>query len=391
MYIVLVSAALVAAAGSQAQAEPDSAPPKDPEIVVEAPQVTGDALAACLSQSCPPIQDVRATIRHAQAQFATGMYADARSTLWASIKRNRSVETTQPRAVSALYHALARVTLHNGDKDEFRRSALRAASILADSRIIEPHERVNGQIRLADAYAALGELNMARAAYRTARSMAEAAGLKSAADVLRVREVWMGVLSGLDNNANQRLAAMATDQSLAIEARGSAAKLAGGAMKPGDADYAKMLDVLSKSPQDTTVLLWSAPTASFEERDAENANTAFGDLWPAPARARGGELRGLRWADIGYWVRPDGSVDGARVIAGPGNRAWAAKLIGMFNDRQYTPFTPEPGSEGTYRVERVTLTYDWKVPVNSNIRRRVGLPSYRFERLSESPFVSRDD
>ena len=113
---------------------------------------------------------------HAQTQFAKGAYPDARKTLLPSLHRNRNATDQDPRALSALWQALTRVTLHNGDMEEYRRAALRSGSILAKSQNVTLAERVRGNVQLADALTLTGDTQGAVRRYRSVGKKARARG-----------------------------------------------------------------------------------------------------------------------------------------------------------------------------------------------------------------------
>ena len=106
-----------------------------------AQRVTQTALEQCLARYCDAREDIVASIIHAQTLFAQGSYLAARKILRSSLDRNQGANEQDPRAVSALWHGLARVTLHNGDIDEYRRAALRSATIIANASSVTQRER----------------------------------------------------------------------------------------------------------------------------------------------------------------------------------------------------------------------------------------------------------
>jgi hypothetical protein len=83
--------------------------------------------------------------------------------------------------------------------------------------------------------------------------------------------------------------------------------------------------------------------------------------------AQGSALVGLRWVDIGYWIKPDGRVDDVRFLRGSPRLGWAQPLVGYINSRRYSPVA---SGAGHYKVERYTLTANYGTPIGSLIRRR---------------------
>jgi hypothetical protein len=164
-----------------------------------------------------------------------------------------------------------------------------------------------------------------------------------------------------------------------IAARGLAAQL----QDRPDGNVQALLDNVPVQSADSPLLLLRTPQSSLgKQRDAANRALAnnhsvlFSILQP-----RSGEARPYSWADIGFWVRPDGSVAEAEVLRGSRNRGWTRDVVKAVQGRRYAPFAAEAASEGRCKIERVTLTYEHQTPPGSLIRRRSGLPSYHFEEL----------
>ena len=87
------------------------------EIVVTARSIkdTEADLKACLARKCPPDQDIKATLAHAENQFVAGDYRNARSTLVNSLGRNRRHKGKYPVEVSDLLRANGNVATHLGE------------------------------------------------------------------------------------------------------------------------------------------------------------------------------------------------------------------------------------------------------------------------------------
>lgn len=354
-----------------------------PPIIVTARPQTEKALADCLARKCGTREDAIASIHHAQAQFADGEYPDARKTLLASLGRNRGSEEEDPRAMSALWHALARVTLHNGDLQEYRRAALRSGSNLARADTVTTSEQVRGEVQIADALSMTGDPDGTVRRYRSVGREPRARGDVELAEMMELRAVY--ARSSFDGRpaARRRLERAAEDSTLTprarIAARGLAAQLQD---RPGGKVEALLEDVPVQSADAPLLLLRTPQSVLGQQREAANRALANNDtVLFTMLQPRSGEARPYSWADIGFWVRPDGSVAEAEVLRGSRNRGWTEDVIETVRGRRYAPFAAEAGSEGRYKIERVTLTYDHQTPAGSLIRRRSGLPSYRFEEL----------
>lgn len=355
----------------------------EPPIIVTAKPQTEKALALCLARKCGTREDAIASIHHAQAQFADGEYPDARKTLLASLARNRGQDKEDPRAMSALWHALARVTLHNGDLQEYRRAALRSGSILARADAVTISEQVRGEVQIADALSMTGDPDGAVHRYRAVGREARARGEIELAEMMELRAVY--ARSSFDGRpaARRRLERAAEDATLTPRARTAARGLAAQLQdRPGGKVQTLLEDVPVQSADAPLLLLRTPQSALGKQREAVNRALANNDaVLFTMLQPRSGEARPYSWVDIGFWVRPDGSVAEAEVLRGSRNRGWTEDVVRTVQGCRYAPFAAEAGSEGRYKIERVTLTYQHQTPAGSLIRRRSGLPSYRFEEL----------
>ena len=102
-------------------------------------------------------------------------------------------------------------------------------------------------------------------------------------------------------------------------------------------------------------------------------------------QTRSSDRASLRWADVGFWITPGGTVADAEVLRGSRDATWAAPIVATIAARRYTPFADAPSGQGRYRIERFTLTADFVTPIGSNIRRRAGAPHYERLDLTETP------
>ena len=143
-----------------------------------------------------------ASIVQAQAQFADGKYPAARTTLLATLRRNRKSTDEDPRALAAAWYALARVTLHNGDSEEYRVAALRSGIIMAKSDRVTLAERVSGEVLIADTWAMSGDPNGAVRRYRKVGTAARARGDIEISELMELRAIY--ARSGFDGRTEAR-------------------------------------------------------------------------------------------------------------------------------------------------------------------------------------------
>jgi hypothetical protein len=150
-----------------AQAAPAGAPPAkatvqpvtsdtgaNREIVVMGRPLpeTRSALEACLARRCPPMDDMRATLAHADNQFVKGDIAGSRETLMKSIGRNRRFSKTYPIAVAGLFRANGRIAAHLGEGESYRMSTLDGYSALKSGLPDSDPHVLSGSLELADMF-----------------------------------------------------------------------------------------------------------------------------------------------------------------------------------------------------------------------------------------------
>jgi len=118
-----------------------------------------------------------------------------------------------------------------------------------------------------------------------------------------------------------------------------------------------------------------------------------GPLW---VKINSGDLVG-QWADIAYWVRPDGSVGDVSVLRGgigqlTGPRKvnpkfderWTVPAIMQISGRRFAPLPMDKNSPGVMRVERYTLTA-WLTDAKNSRIQVSGAPRYEMLDLSVDP------
>jgi hypothetical protein len=353
----------------------------EPTIVVTARRPTEVALEACLKRRCSVRDDATASILHAQTLFADGKYPAARKILQASLARNRNAVDEDPRALSALWYALGRVTLHDGDMVEYRRAVLRSAKIMANASGVTPEERQIGEIELGDAFAANGNVAAAKRHYLRVGKLAADQGDQELAQLMTLRAI--NAQSGIHGRLQVRNALLRALEkpNLTPRARTVAtamvARLEGGDINPKST---RLDSVAVQTAEAPPLLLWAPKDKFTEQREALARAAGVGD--PTLERIllpTSGEMKFYRWVDIGFWIRPSGQVEDIQLLKGMVENGWVKDVVQLIQGRRYAPFEAPPGAPGRYKVERVTLTYEHMVPRGSLVRRRSGLPSYQFE------------
>ena len=330
-------------------------------------------LRRCERQGCGTLEDITASVRLAEAAFRKGDYRTARDALRRSVGRNRAAAPQFPEAVSNLYYAQAKVAQHYGDKDEFLDASLKSYQVLRNHRP-DSDDRFRAEMEVGDLLVARGRINEARQLYAAAATRA-AAGTPLLADAFRVRLAWADDRAGERGKAKRALDALLAAPSSPALATAAALLRARIAREEGDeARSAALLARITASPTPAPLLLSQAdiPGALVDARPLKpDPLTTVGpstDLRP-------GDFTNLQWVDIGYWIRPDGSVGEPEVLRGNGSTAWSRPLLGWVASRRYAPTKGTTGDPGSFHIERFTQTAEFVTPVGSNIRRRAGRSS----------------
>ena len=115
---------------------------RDIVVTAQSADDTRRALEACLARHCPPDEDMRLTLAHAENQFVSGDYRHARETMLSSLGRNRRFGGQFPVEVSDLQRANARVAAHLGEAQAYMfslsdmRQTLESAFGADDARVL---------------------------------------------------------------------------------------------------------------------------------------------------------------------------------------------------------------------------------------------------------------
>ena len=355
----------------------------DGTITVTAQRVSDLAadVAACADAPCPTRRDVAASVVYASALFDEGKYGDAKAVLGAAVSRTKGAAAAEPLAVSILYNAQANLMQHEGDQAIAETATRQSYVVLRDNLGPDALPTLSAGYRLANWLMRRGYLVESETLFTTIAEAAAAGDHLTLADASNLQRGRMLVLRlhapagyalleevaarppGPDGNAEMQRAALATAVRLATD-RGEKARAEG---------YAERLAALGpgEEPQLVSSKPWPLPQSGFP--------------WPLPQRGldnlgtAGLSGRVLRWVDIGYWIRPDGSVEDIEVLRGSQTRGWEKPVLGVIASRRYAP-TRDP--VGQYRVERYTLTADYFDPSGSLIRRRGLNPRYEMQPLT---------
>lgn len=394
----LLAIALLSSTAALAQ---DSAAtePANRDIVVtgQSLQDTADALAACLARNCPPDEDIRLTLAHAENQFVAGNYRDARATTLASLRRNNDEGRAFPIEVSDLYRANGRIAAHLGEADAYRLSVLNMRDTLRDGLSDNDARVLAAQIEVGDSRARLGYPEEARDIYIRTAVQAERADQKRVAAFARIRQAMIDLPRlRRDWRGDRAPAALAHLERISGEgemvgadlALLSEVMLARIEREQGDMARTQRLVARFSAGGGTArpLLITSEPI--------QLQDTGVGDE-PGEGNNNVNVLSRItvgvdnRWIDVGYWVNADGRVSDYEVLRESGGLGgWTQSVERSVKSRVYAPLAPVNGiaSPGFYIIERYTLTADFANQVDcTGSRIRCRGPNLRVERTDLTP------
>ncbi|WP_022688195.1 hypothetical protein [Sphingomonas phyllosphaerae] len=365
-----------APASAPVAAAPPAPAPAD--VIVVGHRAEKD-LAACVARHCPPVQEVEASLQASVEQFADGRYVDARQTLQAAIRRNKRYAATLPGPVSSLYATLATVAEHEGDTNLWRTASRNNVSVLRQQLGAMDVATMTEELSFADDMVGQGAIIMADNIYGKIQRRAAANGQPALAASAAFRRGWLALQRNRFREA-ERFADTAV--TLAGGADSTMAELreilrTRVAIRKGDDTAVDALAArLRQSTEAHPVLLYAPPI--------EDINPPRGRIDALPP------LRddAIHFADVGYWIRPDGTVADAELLRSNGLGQWAPGILHHVGARRYVPLRASDGQPGRYRIDRFTVRGDMDVPIGTRIRQRMGKLSVHVIDLTETEAMS---
>ena len=353
-------------------------------------ETTLKALEDCLARGCPPEEDIRLSLAHAENLFVEGDYRDGRRTVLGSLKRTKKYADELPVPVSNLYRANSRIAEHLGEGKAFQLSVLDMRDTLEDGLGEGDPRTLVAEIDVGDSRAKLGQPDDAERTYKRVEERAIELGQPRVAMYARLRQVLL-------------LQARYDSEKLPVYRDEMLEKLADIRNNPlqGAEEFSLIADVLQakfdresgdasstealvqrfaeQGGVDRPVLLYSEPLMSDAARDAEAARAGS-----ASARLSTLSMNEPTWADIGFWIGPDGHVGDIEVLRNQGQSAWLKPIVQNIDKRVYAPVSKDSATPGFYMIERYTLTSRFSSQTTgTRFRRRE--PGYRIERIDLTP------
>lgn len=365
--------------------------PANREIVVigQSLKDTEKAWQDCIARGCPPDEEIRAALAHAENQFITGDYRDAKSTINKTVGRNRKHGGQYPIEVSDLFRASSRISEHLGEADQFRLAVLDMRDTLREALPESDPRAMVAQIEVGDSRSKLGYPKEAVRIYRDVAEKAFKAGQARVGTYADLRRLLLEYAVADESNykadmekAIAGLKKMADTPPAGAEDFGlvAAVTLARLDRKAGNTDSTAAIvkRFADRGGANRPILLSSEPiklpdAVTLEGRNGNVLGISQGNIED-------------RWIDVGFWVNANGLVSDTEILRSSGNSRWAKLVLDSINSRIYAPLKSkgDAAAPGFYMVERYTFTARYMDEVTgTRIRQRSPVP--RIERIDITP------
>jgi hypothetical protein len=357
-----------------------AAPPPAPNDVLVVGRRAEQALATCLARNCPPAEEVDASLDASVEQFADGRYADARRTLQKAIRRNRHHAAELPGPVSSLYATLSTVAEHEGDTRLLKSAARDNVLVLRRHLGATNLATLREELSFADTLVGLGAPGAADSAYRTIQQRAIASSHPGIAAGAAFRRAWLALLRDrfkeAERFADEAVGIAGANDRLMVDLREILRTRI--AIRKGDEGAVDALAARLRRSADAQPQLLFAPPVADVNPVAQPLNTRL-NPW---------NDSGIRFADVGYWVRANGRTAEVEVLRSSGLGQWAPGILRQVKERRYIPLDVEPGHPGVYRIDRFTVRGTMDVPTGSHLRQRMGDLTVHVVDLTETEAMS---
>jgi len=357
--------ALLASLSTEARAQGGVHQAEGQTIIVTGTRIQDfrDRLRDCLVRNCPPDEDIDATMALAEALFVEGDYHGARRAIRRSIGRNRDEARNYPEPVSDLYRANARVARNLGLDRDARFSTVEILRVLQSGIPVEDHRHFTARFEIAQSLVAFGQYRQANNMLEDLAERARAVGRDDVVAMAELRRMWVHRLLATRGSPPSRALlelARSPDPRRSIGAKMLLVRIYG---ENGDtADAERLIAELGRSTG-RRLLLFSPPYEMVQREDVEGqARRAQAIYARGSGRGRALFTSNLgdrlvenvadKWIDVGFWVQPDGRVEGLEIVRSRNDTSWAEPLLRSIRGRRYA--TSEDAS--TYQLERYTYT-----------------------------------
>lgn len=419
---ILLACSFFALAGQTVPARAEDGGNREIIVTGKPLNETESDLKACIARGCPPDEEIRLALAHAENQFITGEYRDAKSTLYRTVGRNRKYSADYPIEVSDLFRARSRVAEHLGEADDFRLAVLDMRDVLRTNLPENDARAMVAQIEVGESRSKLGYPKEAIRIFTDIGRKAEAAGHHRVAAYARLRRYLIEydlavsvnavsdgkrALAGLRSLANS---AQTGTEDLAMVAEVTLARLD---RRSGNQDSTAAIikRFAERGGAARPILLSSEPVKMPQGHNLKSGTEELGtrilDKGIKGAAVFGSTTLPLlpgvaedRWIDVGFWINPNGLVVDIEILRSSGEIYWAKWVADSIKSRIYAPLSMQgrEASPGFYMVERYSYTaryLDRSATTGSRIATRS--PNARIERLDltpenyDQPFVTPPD
>jgi tetratricopeptide (TPR) repeat protein len=266
-----------------------------------------EAQQQCATGGCTPLRDAQATIALAETQFRAGNYLLSKRLLADAVSRNKNNESVAPKPVAALYEAYATVALHEGDQETCRSAVAGWVRTLKTYLPPDDGAVIAATTALGDMWLKLRQFRRAEISYRSAERDALQAGQPRAAMLAGMRLAVFNASVGKKAAALRQLddlaeRPIATEPGFATALRVLRFRIA--ARDADEGEITRLVRDLNEKTRAEPLLLWGPPYELDQVASPNDVSRRMGDR-DAIVRSSG-EHDALQWADVGFWIRPDG-------------------------------------------------------------------------------------
>lgn len=342
--------------------------------------VTGRRLAEaherCVQGGCAPLLDAQTTVSFAEEKFGEGDYRTAKHALARAISRNKTKAAEAPRAVAALYEAFATVALHEGDAQAYRHAMAKQVGLLRTHLPPDDEAVVASTTWLGDMWAKLNKPDLANNSFRLAEQQALQSGIEPAIIRTGIKRAWY--LAAVHKNAEalaklDEVAARPGASDPDVQTVLQVLRLRIAARDSDDERVDELIARVTIDDLEEPVLLWAPPYERDPVWEGNQTALQMGFIEPN-ATTRSSDYSGIKWADVGFWIRPDGRTSDIEILRSTPSPTWTAPVFKQIAGRRYAPDPRNAHGaieQGRYRVERFTQQTRYTTPIGSLISRRV--------------------
>jgi hypothetical protein len=246
---------------------------------------------------------------------------------------------------------------------------------------VPDYRHFTARLEMASSWLAFGRYQNARDELARLQAEARAAGRDDIAQIARLRSLWVDFVESSSVNGLEH-AAKSTDPRLAILSMGAKILLGRVYREKGEIARSDAIFATVKTSGKNRILLY-APPYELAIQEVGLPASAVNPISLASAINTIDRVSGSfsdTWIDVGFRIRPDGSVDQLEVLRTSGQSDWAGPVLKSIRGRRYSA---SADGQATYRHERYTYTAGYEVATGSRMTRRS--PRARVEYFNLDP------